>query len=412
MTAPGNLSFETADSTPGSALLWSVSVTSSAEEVADFDSVSIPYEPFDGWVSPFTFTFIGPPPAVDSDLELPDLTTLSVNPKTTEDFEELWLADQTSLFVLDSPVAATFVRQYLGMTPFGNYTPPQAIPDNSAPGVVLDAVLASVPAGTSGFNIFINVTHAHPADLQLTLLAPNGTGTAGNAYNQTGVALTPAVVLDPSADFEIPNAVPSPIGTWHLKVADLVATNTGSVQTGAELWLLSARPTVETFEFGWSNAPTGLVRTEYLLNTDAASYESAFGPGDDLESWAVGFFDTFVGPPTDLEVAPFEPGAANQERFEAVAPTIVGIGVTVGSDVFSATGHNFVTDDAVIFSGVTLPAPLSHGVQYFIRDEVPGVSFKVSATLGGGVLDITSVGSFDLTVTGDPTVYWLTAISI
>jgi len=59
--------------------------------------------------------------------------------------------------------------------------------------------------------------------------------------------------------------------------------------------------------------------------------------------------------------------------------------------VLAADCH-FETDDPVEFTTTgTLPAPLVPGTTYYVRD-VSGGTFKLSATSGGAVLDITSAG--------------------
>ena len=60
--------------------------------------------------------------------------------------------------------------------------------------------------------------------------------------------------------------------------------------------------------------------------------------------------------------------------------------------VLAADCH-FETDDPVEFTTtITLPAPLVPGTTYYVRD-VSGGTFKLSATPGGAVLDITDAGS-------------------
>lgn len=67
--------------------------------------------------------------------------------------------------------------------------------------------------------------------------------------------------------------------------------------------------------------------------------------------------------------------------------------VIIATDTFSIPGHPFVNGQRVKFlSGGSLPSPTVAGTDYWIRDAVAGVSFKLSATNGGGVLNITSEG--------------------
>ena len=69
--------------------------------------------------------------------------------------------------------------------------------------------------------------------------------------------------------------------------------------------------------------------------------------------------------------------------------------VDAGTDVFSAARHPFVNGERVIFENVGggLPGGVTANTNYYCRDVVAGVSFKIAATLGGTAIDITSGGS-------------------
>lgn len=63
------------------------------------------------------------------------------------------------------------------------------------------------------------------------------------------------------------------------------------------------------------------------------------------------------------------------------------------TDIITSTSHGLVTGDIVFFSTTTtLPAGLSVHTPYYVRDET-GNTFKVSATVGGAAIDITSTGT-------------------
>lgn len=67
--------------------------------------------------------------------------------------------------------------------------------------------------------------------------------------------------------------------------------------------------------------------------------------------------------------------------------------VNIANDRFDITNHPFVNGQKVqLLNGGTLPAPLTVDTDYWVRDVVPGVSFKLSATDGGGVINITNEG--------------------
>jgi hypothetical protein len=59
------------------------------------------------------------------------------------------------------------------------------------------------------------------------------------------------------------------------------------------------------------------------------------------------------------------------------------------TDIITATGHNFVTNQAVSFPTITGGAGLNATTRYFVRD-VTVSTFKVSTTIGGGAIDFTT----------------------
>lgn len=72
--------------------------------------------------------------------------------------------------------------------------------------------------------------------------------------------------------------------------------------------------------------------------------------------------------------------------------------VNTSTDVLTATGHPFADADMVrlqLSGGETraLPTGLSLNTNYYVRDSVAGVSFKLAATSGGAAIDITGAGT-------------------
>ena len=59
------------------------------------------------------------------------------------------------------------------------------------------------------------------------------------------------------------------------------------------------------------------------------------------------------------------------------------------TDIITATGHNFVTNQAVSFPTITGGSGLNAFTRYFVRD-VTASTFKVSTTIGGGAIDFTT----------------------
>lgn len=74
------------------------------------------------------------------------------------------------------------------------------------------------------------------------------------------------------------------------------------------------------------------------------------------------------------------------------APTYVPGAVTgvAATDVISHAGHSFVAGDPVVFTSITGGAGLVVGTVYFVRNPVAGVSYELSATTGGALLNFTT----------------------
>jgi hypothetical protein len=76
----------------------------------------------------------------------------------------------------------------------------------------------------------------------------------------------------------------------------------------------------------------------------------------------------------------------------SIGPDRTSFSITgdAGTDVITATGHNFVTNQAVSFPTLTGGSGVNFFTRYFVRDVVAGTSFKVSTTIGGGAVDFTT----------------------
>ena len=75
----------------------------------------------------------------------------------------------------------------------------------------------------------------------------------------------------------------------------------------------------------------------------------------------------------------------------SLSTSLVASAVTVATSDIITYANTFANGDPVIFNAATAPVGLASGL-YYVRD-VTGANFKVSATPGGGVVDITSTGS-------------------
>lgn len=133
--------------------------------------------------------------------------------------------------------------------------------------------------------------------------------------------------------------------------------------------------------------PEGFESTTW--NGGVALKTSFVGVGTDLGAMAVG---TLAG---SVAVEGFE-------DVRAGLPTYADVTISL----LHTAAHPYANGDSVFLSGATLPAPLGAGVEYFARDVTAGVSLRVAETLGGAAISLTTTGSVDLVVAGDPRLCW------
>lgn len=76
----------------------------------------------------------------------------------------------------------------------------------------------------------------------------------------------------------------------------------------------------------------------------------------------------------------------------SIAPTYSTGAVTgvAATDVISHAGHTFLANDPVVFTSITGGAGITVGTVYFVRNPVAGVSYELSATSGGALLNFTT----------------------
>lgn len=74
------------------------------------------------------------------------------------------------------------------------------------------------------------------------------------------------------------------------------------------------------------------------------------------------------------------------------APTYTTSAITgtAATDVISHAGHSFLANDPIVFTSLTGGAGLVVGTVYFVRNPVAGVSYELSATSGGALLNFTT----------------------
>lgn len=101
-------------------------------------------------------------------------------------------------------------------------------------------------------------------------------------------------------------------------------------------------------------------------------------------------------------------GALNSTIGTATARNvaIVDAGHAVSSisgTTFTCAGFTGVNDQFCQFTGTTLPAGVTAGVFYYLRDVVAGVSFAVAATVGGAAISVSgSIGALKVMLPLDP----------
>lgn len=76
----------------------------------------------------------------------------------------------------------------------------------------------------------------------------------------------------------------------------------------------------------------------------------------------------------------------------STVPTYATSSVTgvASTDVITDTGHSYAANTPVVFTALTGGAGLTVGTTYFVRNPVAGVSYELSATSGGALLNFTT----------------------
>lgn len=119
-----------------------------------------------------------------------------------------------------------------------------------------------------------------------------------------------------------------------------------------------------------------LIHYELDLNNNL-SPRHTIEPGADMKRHRIGYA---VG---NLSMQTEYLGYDPEQTFTVVAAT----------DVFTATAHGYSNGQPVMFrSAGTIPAGLTAGTKYFIRDATAN-TFKVALTVGGAAVDITTAGT-------------------
>lgn len=64
------------------------------------------------------------------------------------------------------------------------------------------------------------------------------------------------------------------------------------------------------------------------------------------------------------------------------------------ADTITSPSHGYADGDKVVFYRGTVPAGLTEGTVYFVRDSTTN-TFKVAATAGGSAIDLTAANTYD-----------------
>jgi hypothetical protein len=114
---------------------------------------------------------------------------------------------------------------------------------------------------------------------------------------------------------------------------------------------------------------------------------------------------TITGYPTNTEILLIQNTLYYGQSFFVMllndVRSVFPFTVNDGTDVFTATGHDYILNTPIQFAvdgGGILPAPLLASTTYYVRDVAPN-TFKLSATVGGAAIDITTTGTGTFSVT-------------
>lgn len=136
----------------------------------------------------------------------------------------------------------------------------------------------------------------------------------------------------------------------------------------------------------------------------AGVFDNATGT-DDLESgWGN---DDYLYELADIDVtlAMFDDGNEPAENFEEVLGTF-HFTALAATDVCTSAGHGLTNGKIVRVAGPGLPAGISAGISYHVVSASTD-TFKLSLTLGGAAIDLTSDAlTGTATVFGNPIYYW------
>lgn len=77
-------------------------------------------------------------------------------------------------------------------------------------------------------------------------------------------------------------------------------------------------------------------------------------------------------------------------------PLSTGLVIDSTLDTVTHAGHTFLNNDPIYITNLSGGAGLTNNTIYYVRNSVPGVSYQLSLTTGGAVINITTNGTVDI----------------
>lgn len=118
---------------------------------------------------------------------------------------------------------------------------------------------------------------------------------------------------------------------------------------------------------------------------DSSNAPSFSVPGSNTVRF-IGFWDTVASPDT------FEAMVPNQQSGDISPQRFI---VDTTTEAVQSPAHGFVDDDNIVFLGGTPPGGLTEGTVYWVVASATD-EFDVSATQGGGAINLTDQGDQDV----------------
>ena len=301
-----------------------------------------------------------------------------------------------------------------------------AIPENNSTGIISNIIIpATCAVATNVFSVNVNITHPYNGDLDITLIAPNGSqinlsddnGGNGNNYAatfQTGGATLPTGNSTISGTFNPEQAFSeltgTAAGTWSLRVSDDAANDIGTL-TSWSITIVNA--TCGTVTYSWAPA-TGLSSTTIANPIASPASNTTYT----VTMTSGGCSTTANTSVTVNQTSVAGAVSTNQTICSGTQPANITIGTSTGtiqwqSSTDNSVFNNIVGQTANTLTGVTIGnlnatryyrAVVTSGVCSSVNSNVVTVNVN-QPSVGGNVSGSTTVCAFSnsgtLTLTGN-----------